>query len=144
MTLWKVSGECRKFRDCLETFQTVWKLSRPSGNFPDRLETFRTKWKLSRPSGNSPDSLESFHTYLFFSSVDVNFVNSRKNFPDAQNFPVGNADAPTRFFGLCNILHLKISANAMENIEPTPYSHHISKSQFSWFLKSERKKLDLL
>ena len=66
-----------KFPDFSKTFQTVWKVSRPSRYFPDCQETFQTVWKLST---------------LVYSSVQLmlrlhfmgNFVNTRKNFPDAQ------------------------------------------------------------
>ena len=109
-TFWKASRQSGNFLHCLETFHTVkkisrisgifrtnWKVSRPSGDFPDCLETFRTGWKLSRLSRNFPDCPETFQTgwklsTFVYSSVQLmlrlhfmsNFVDMRKNFPDAQ------------------------------------------------------------
>ena len=64
---------------CLESFQTIWKLFRHSGTFPDYLETFQTLWKISRESGNlfTPNLMFRVH-------CKANFLNTRKNFPDAQ------------------------------------------------------------
>jgi len=84
-TVRKNSRQSGNFPDCPETFQTVQKLSIQSENFPDSPETFQTIWKLSRLSGNFPDCPETFQTYtMFWLDFSVNFVDTRKNFPDAQ------------------------------------------------------------
>ena len=63
------------FRDYSETFQIIRKLPRPSGHFPDNPETFQTIRKLSRPSGN---------LCIWACLLMVDFIDTRKNFPDAQ------------------------------------------------------------
>ena len=104
-TVWKLSRLSETFPACLESFQTVRRLSRPFGNFPNcleslqtvRPETFKTVWKLSWPFRTSPGCPETSQTVwklstLLYSSVQLisrlhfmgNFVNTRKNFPDAQ------------------------------------------------------------
>ena len=53
--------------------------------FPDCPETFQSVWNFFKPSGNFPDCPETFQTYtMFWLDFRVNFVNTRKNFPDAQ------------------------------------------------------------
>ena len=94
-TIWKLSGTSENFPNRLETFHIAWKLSTPSGNFSDCPV-------LSRLSGNFPHCLEKFQTVLKLSthsgkfphlySLSLmfelhfmgNFVNTSKNFPDAQ------------------------------------------------------------
>ena len=94
-TIRKVSRPSRNFLDHPESFETIRKLSRLSGNFPDHPKTFQTIWKLSRHSGNFPDHPEIFQTIWKLSSPSgnlciwacllmVDFIDTRKNFPDAQ------------------------------------------------------------
>ena len=65
----------RKVSDHPESFQTIRKVSRPSGNFLDHPESFQTIRKLSRPSGN---------LCIWACLLMVDFIDTRKNFPDAQ------------------------------------------------------------
>ena len=98
LTVRKLSRLSGNFPNCLEPFQTVWKLFQLSGNFPNYPKTFQTVQKLCRLLRNLSRCLESFQTYAMFVLVFwTNFVDTRKN------FPVGNADAPTGFFCLCDI-----------------------------------------
>ena len=55
LTVWKVTGQLKKFPDSLERFRTVWKVSRHSGKFLDSLESFRTVEKVSGQSGKFSD-----------------------------------------------------------------------------------------
>ena len=96
--VWKLSRLSGKFPDCPENFQTVRKLFRLSKSFPDCKETFQTVLKLSRLSQNFPDCPETFQTVqkLYILSgifpdlcyvltfFGANFVDTCKNFPDAQ------------------------------------------------------------
>ena len=111
--IWKLSRLYANFPDCLETFQVVLNPSRSSGNFPDDLETFQVvrnfpdyvetfqiMWKLSRWYGNFPGHLETFQIIRKLSKLHiwkhsrhileitviqrVDFIVTRKNFPDAQ------------------------------------------------------------
>ena len=90
-----ISRPSGNFPDHPETFQTIRNLSRPSANFPDHLKTFQIICKLSRPSGKFPDHLGSFQTMwevtrtsgnlcILACILMVDFIDTRKNFPDAQ------------------------------------------------------------
>ena len=87
-TIQKLSRPSRNFPHHPETFQTIRKVSKPSGNFPDHMETFQSIWKLSRPSWDFPDHPDTFHTIwksvLWACLLIVDFLDTRKNFPDAQ------------------------------------------------------------
>ena len=74
---WKHSLLSKNFQDCQHTFQEVWKLSRLARDF---LETFYVAQKLSRQSGTFFDLIHSYVDVNFM----VNFVNTHKNFMDAQ------------------------------------------------------------
>ena len=109
-TVWKLSRLSGNFQQCLEIFQTV-------QNFPHCPETFHTVWKLSRLSGNFPDCLKIFQTALKLSRQSEkfphlftlrlmfrlhfmgNFVNTRKNFPDAQKLSGWQCQRANDVFG---------------------------------------------
>jgi len=120
-TICKLSRPSVHFPDCLETFRTVWKLSQPSFQialgFSHCLETFQTVCKLSRLSGNFPECLKMFQTALKLSRQSEkfphlftlrlmfrlhfmgNFVNTRKNFPDAQKLSGWQCQRANDVFG---------------------------------------------
>ena len=104
----KFSRPSVKFSDHTESFQNMWKVFRPSGKCPDHLESLQTNQKVSRPSRKFPDHPETFQTIQKLSRLPetfqtitkvsrpsgnlcfwtcllmVDFIDTRKNFPDAQ------------------------------------------------------------
>ena len=74
-------------------------LSRPSRNFPDHLESFQITWKVSISTGKS----KKFQKILCILAclLMVDFIDTRKNCPDAQKLSGWQCCHETWVFCLC-------------------------------------------